>query len=342
MRRLTAILVALACQVAACSSKKPKPAAAGKTTTSATGPATTPVPAGVAPLTGLPGDPSKLSRPALIVKIDNAPKARPQAGINKADVVVEEMVEGGITRLASVFQSTDSTVEPVRSARSTDIAFASALHKPLFAYSGANPTFLSLVRSAPLVDVGVDKFSSAYHRDASRQMPYNLVSSTSALYDAASAAASGSKAPPELFAYGAPAGGTPAKGIDLVFADIVTTHVTYTWDGQGWRRVQNGTPHVDAAGVQVAPTNVVVQFTEYHDTGIRDRSNSVVPEGTLVGSGEAWFFTAGMVFKGRWSKSSASAVTTYTDASGATMKLTPGRTWVELTPSNGKGSATAL
>ena len=171
-------------------------------------------------------------------------------------------------------------------------------------------------------------------------MPYNLVSSTAALYDGASI--SESKPPPELFSFGTATGGTPVKGVDLVFADIVTTHITYTWDGQGWKRVQNGTPHVDAAGVQVAPTNVVVQFTEYHDTGIRDRSNSPVPEGTLVGSGDAWFFTAGMVFKGHWSKSSASSVTTYTDASGKPMLLTPGRTWIELTPSNGKGSATAL
>ena len=339
MRRTTVILVALAFVVAGCSSKKKAPVATSKSSTSSSSSPSTTVAPGISPLTGLPGTPATLDRPALIVKIDNAPKARPQAGINKADVVVEEMVEGGITRLASVFQSTDSPVEPVRSARSTDIAFASALHKPLFAYSGANPTFLALVHSAPLVDVGVDKNPSAYHRDGSRPMPYNLVSSTSALYSGAS---SDSKAPPALFAYGPPTGGTPAKGIDLVFADIVTTHVTYTWDGQGWKRVQNGTPHVDAAGVQVAPTNVVVQFTEYHDTGIRDRSNSPVPEGTLVGSGDAWFFTAGMVFKGHWSKSSASSVTTYTDASGKPMLLTPGRTWIELTPSNGKGSAAAL
>lgn len=338
MRRTTVILVALACVLAGCSSKKKASVATSKartSTSSSTAPPTT-VAAGISPLTGLPGDPATLGRPALIVKIDNAPRARPQAGINKADVVVEEMVEGGITRLASVFQSTDSQVEPVRSARSTDIAFASALHKPLFAYSGANPTFLALVHSAPLVDVGVDKNPVAYHRDSSRPIPYNLVSSTSALYGSAP---SGSKAPPALFDYGTPTGGTPVKGIDLVFADIVTTHVTYTWDGQGWKRVQNGTPHVDAAGMQVAPTNVVVQFTDYHDTGIRDRSNSPVPEGTLVGSGEAWFFTGGMLYKGTWSKTSASAVTSYTDANGKPMLLTPGRTWIELTPSNGKGSA---
>ncbi|MBV8691980.1 MAG: DUF3048 domain-containing protein [Actinobacteria bacterium] len=339
MRRTAIILVALACLTAsaACSSKKKSPVATKSSTTSSSASPSTTVPPGISPLTGLPGTPATLDRPALIVKIDNAPRARPQAGINKADVVVEEMVEGGITRLASVFQSTDSPVEPVRSARSTDIAFASALHKPLFAYSGANPTFLSLVRSAPLVDVGVEKQPGAYHRDGGRPMPYNLVSSTSALY----ATASGGSRPPALFTYGTPTGGTPAKGIDLVFADIVTTHITYTWNGQGWLRVQNGTPHVDAAGTQVAPTNVVVQFTEYHDTGIRDRSNSPVPEGTLVGSGDAWFFTGGMVFKGHWSKSSASSVTTYTDASGTPMVLNPGRTWIELTPSNGKGSATA-
>src|SRR5581483_2644633 len=337
MRRTAVILVALACVLAGCSSKKKTPAAASKSTTSSSSSPSTTVAPGISPLTGLAGTPATLDRPALIVKIDNAPKARPQAGINKADIVVEEMVEGGITRLASVFQSTDSPVEPVRSARSTDIAFASALHKPLFAYSGANPTFLSLVRSAPLVDVGIDKQPSAYHRDGSRPMPYNLVSSTTALYSGASD--SGSKPPPALFTYGTPTGGTPVKGIDLVFADIVTTHVTYSWDGQGWKRVQNGTPHVDAAGVQVAPTNVVVQFTEYHDTGIRDRSNSPVPEGTLVGSGDAWFFTGGMLFKGHWSKTSAGSVATYTDASGNPMVLNPGRTWIELTPANGKGSA---
>src|SRR5687767_13618395 len=93
-------------------------------------------PADLAPLTGLPQpDPAKRGRVALVVKIDNAPKARPQIGINEADIIVEEMVEGGITRLASFFHSTDSDpVGPVRSARSSDIAIVGPLNHPLFAY----------------------------------------------------------------------------------------------------------------------------------------------------------------------------------------------------------------
>jgi len=85
-----------------------------------------------------------------------------------------------------------------------------------------------------------------------------------------------------------------------------------------------------------------VQFIDYHDTGIRDRSNSPVPEGQLVGSGQAWIFTDGMVIKGHWSKASASAVTSYTDDAGKPVLLTPGRTWIELPPNNGKGSTSVV
>src|SRR5207253_6764610 len=74
------------------------------------------------PLTGLPMDIVRSKRPVLVVKIDNAPKARPQIGLNQADVVFEEGVEGGITRFAALFHSEESKpVGPVRSARSTDI-----------------------------------------------------------------------------------------------------------------------------------------------------------------------------------------------------------------------------
>jgi len=92
-------------------------------------------------------------------------------------------VEGGVTRFATLFHSKDApSVGPVRSARSTDILFAHQIGKPLFAYSGANATFLALVHQAPLMDVGVDRFPAAYHREPGRPAPYNLFSDTKALY----------------------------------------------------------------------------------------------------------------------------------------------------------------
>jgi len=294
-----------------------------------------PAPGG-GPLTGLPIEEARAGRPALIVKIDNAPKGRPQAGINQADVVLEEMVEGGITRLAVVFHSQDAaSVGPVRSARTTDILFGTALNRPLFAYSGANATFAGQVASSALVDVGQGKSAGDYRRERGRPQTYDLFSSVPSLYDGAPTTAG---VPPRLFTYraeGQPlaaAGAAPTNGVSMSYKANVTTAVAWAWDAPSgtWKRTQNGSPHVDADGAQVAPRNVVVQFVSYRDTGQKDRSGATVPEADLVGEGDVWVFSDGKVAEGRWRKASAEAVTEYLDKAGTPIGLTPGQTWIEL------------
>lgn len=297
------------------------------------------VPGGAAPLTALPAS-GPLDRPALVVKIDNAPKGRPQFGINQADVVYEEQVEGGITRLAAVFHSAGAEkVGPVRSARSTDLALAAPLGRPLFAFSGANRDFVELIRGAPLVDVGASRHKAAYRREPGRPSTYNLVSSTAALL----AAAPGGSAPGPLFAYrgaGEPFAATGAAAVGRVSAewrDRVRTAIDYQWDSvrSVWLRGLNGTPHLDAAGEQVAPANVVLQLVAYRDTGLRDTSGAPVPEAELVGEGEAWVASGGKLVRGRWRKGSLGAVTEYLDSAGTAVRLAPGRTWVSLVPPGG-------
>ncbi|HZI38514.1 MAG TPA: DUF3048 domain-containing protein [Acidimicrobiia bacterium] len=325
---------------------KPKPKAPSAVTAPPATKATTPVavPAApttaAAPLTGLPMDIGRARRPVLVVKIDNAPLARPQIGLNQADVVFEEGVEGGITRFAALFHSEGSKpVGPVRSARTTDIRLISALRHPLFAYSGANAAFQRYVDQAPLVDVGFDAHAGRYHRDGARPSPYNLFSETEKLFDLAP---DGAVPPPALFAYRSP--GAPPSGVD---ARAVThakawwqaskyTEALWDWDpiAKGWRRTQNGEAHVDAAGKQVTPANVVLQFVTYHDTGQVDSTGTAVPEADVVGEGDAWVLTGGMLIPCRWSKASDTDITHYIDASGAPVKLTPGKTWVELVPPN--------
>lgn len=295
------------------------------------------------PLTGLPMDPARAGRPVLVVKIDNAPRARPQVGLGEADVTAEEEVEGGVTRFAALFHSRDApSVGPVRSARSTDILLAGPLNRPLLAYSGANAAFQSLIARSPLVDVGVDRFPGEYRREAGRPSPYNQFSGTPGLF---SHAQPGSGPPPPLFAFRAPgepaggAGAEPAGGVAVEFKDVVVTAVQYRWDGPSgtWRRSQDGRPHVDAAGAQVSPRNVVVQAVNYRDTGFRDQSGAPVPEAELVGEGVAWVFTDGRVIRGRWRRTSTQAVTQYLDQAGSPVRLTPGATWIEL-PRPGKAS----
>lgn len=331
-RLLVAVSVAALLAGACGGDKKDEAAPATKepTTTEAPPPA---APGTGAPLTGLAADPAKLGRPALIVKIDNAPKGRPQAGINQADVVVEEGVEGGITRLAAIFHSQDvEEVGPIRSARSTDIAIASELNRPLFAYSGANAAFQQLVDKAPLVNVGQNKRPGAYFRKSGRPATYNLWARMGELF---AAAAPDAGPPHPLFTYraeGEASAGEAAAGVKFEFRDKVVTAVEWRWDAEGgvWKRKQNGTDHVDAGGAPVGPRNVVIQFADYKNTGQVDRSGAAVPEAQLIGEGEAWAFSDGKVVKGKWTKTGPAEATKFVDAAGAPMKLTPGQTWLEL------------
>lgn len=346
MRRISAAVLALAL-LAACGGGGDEDAA---TTTTSQAPTTTAVEPDIAPgafpLTGIAANDSpNLGRIALAVKYDNAPKARMQAGLNRADVVYGEKVEDGVTRFLAIFHS-DAPAEaigPIRSARTTDIALAVPLNRPLFAYSGTNATFQRAIDSAPLVDVSPNK-ANVYFRQPGRAAPYNLFARAADFFGRAP---QGSAAPPPLFAYraeGRPfegAGIAPASGVTVVYRGRrITTTAEWTWDaGAGvYRLATDGQPHVDPLdNQQVNARNLIVQITEYVDTGQRDQSGEPVPEAKLVGEGEAWILSDGKVVKGKWSKASMEAVTVFTDASGKKARLAPGRTWVEIPP---PGSAT--
>jgi Protein of unknown function (DUF3048) N-terminal domain/Protein of unknown function (DUF3048) C-terminal domain len=276
-----------------------------------------------APLTGLPVDRYD-PRPVLIVKIDNVGGARPQTGLNQADIVVEERVEGGLTRFAAMFQSTGSDpVGPVRSARTSDVHLFANLGRPLFAYSGANTGVGTMVATSNLVDVGAGSHRDLYERTRDRRAPHNLFSATTDLW----AAADGSEAVP-IFEYredGEPiaAGARPAAHLDVAYG---ATTAAFDWNGQGWVRSTDGRSHPDSSGSPVAPANVVVRFTDYTPSPADGRS----PEAVVTGSGELWVLTGGQVVMGRWEQSSPSAPTRWLTASGEPIRLTPGRTWIVM------------
>jgi hypothetical protein len=295
---------------------------------------------GDSPLTGIGVGGYATGHPALVVKIDNVGAARPQQGINEADVVFEEMVEGGFTRFAAVFHSTPADpVGPIRSARSTDVALLAPLYHPLFSYSGANRDFQKMIRESSMVDVGVDNFPGKYYRQQGRRAPQNLFSHTSQLHSLASPDA---KAPPPLFSY-RDAGTRPSEpgarpisraGAKFFYDGKERTLVSYDWDAgaNGWTRVQNGALHVDTEGRKVTPTNVIFQFVNYRNTGYVDSSGAKVPEATVVGNGTAWILSAGYLVEATWEKADHNAVTVFRGTDGKYIRILPGRTWVELIP----------
>jgi hypothetical protein len=325
--------------LAACSGGGKKKAAvrAAPATTDAPSSSTTVPP--VAPLTGLlQPDPARRARPALIVKIDNVAGARPQAGITKADVVFEEEVEGGLTRLAAVFQSTDADpVGPVRSTRTSDIDIVSLLNHPLYAFSGGNSQFVAEINASGIVDVGYVARPHDYYFGRG-SAPHNLYTRTSALY---ASAPPGGGTPPAIFSFrplgAAPlsASATPATRASFGWP---ASSAAWTWDvaSQTWKRTQDRTPDVDQSGQQVAVPNVVIQSVTYVADGVAGGEGvnppPTIPKAVLVGQGEAWVLTGGKVIKGQWSRPSPGVATQYTDATGAPIPLAPGQSWVELIP----------
>ncbi len=307
-------------------------------TTTTTRPKPKPKPAPTAPLTGLgQANPAQLAAPAVVVKIDNVDAARPQTGPNQADVVYEEEVEGGLTRLAAVFQSQyPAVVGPVRSGRLTDEGIADDLNHPVFAYSGTNAIFLPILRSQPLTDVDDDNQPSLFYRSNLGVAPHNLYSSVVSL-----AGTSTTHAPPPALFHFLAAGGhfagpgiAPDAHIGLAWP---TMAVTWDWNAasKAWLRGQDGSADTDRSGAQLSATNVIVQFVSYVTSGIATGEGgppAPIPEGILVGSGPAWYFSNGEVVKGTWHRSSLTSTTSYLNAAGAPVQLTPGRTWVELEP----------
>lgn len=319
------------------SSESAAPATTTTSTTAATTTTPPPPPPPVYPLTGMPAvDPAVAARPTLVVKIDNSePKSRPQIGLNQADIVYEERVEGAVTRFMALFHSGDAMpVGPVRSARTSDIGLFKPMGTPLFAWSGANAIFAQRVRDAGIVDIGYDVASGFYSRAGDRRAPHNLMLRST--MDVWASAPAGATAPAaQLFSFrepGEPAsGGTPATGVRIVFAEGAgSAPVEYVWNGAGWARWQAGTAHVDAEGVQIAPENVVISYTPYADSDTNDQFGVPIREAQLVGEGEALVLTGGQAFAARWVKPSLEAPAQYVDGAGNPIRLTPGRTWVAL------------
>jgi hypothetical protein len=296
------------------------------TTTTAPTTTTTTKPSGsVAPLTGLPY-PKRLlkSRSALAIKIDNTPQAQPQYGVNDADVVYEEIVEGGITRLAAIFNSkVPKIVGPVRSVRRTDREIVFPIGG-IFAFSGGAEYAVRSIQTAPVKLYDEANSGDAMFRDPNRVIPHNLFAYAQLLMDKDGKP----RPPPPLFTYlssGEQFHGPKVSSFTVNFEAGYA--VTYNWDtkSKSWDRSIFGAPDVTATGQRVSPTNVIVMTVNYvGGVGVIDSYAQ------LIGTGSVEVFSDGRVERGTWSRANLRHRAIYTNLQGKIVNLTPGQTWVEL------------
>jgi hypothetical protein len=276
------------------------------------------------------GEPVKALKPVLAVKIDNIVYARPQTGLQSADIVYVIPVEGGLTRFMAVYSShIPPVVGPVRSARQSDLDILRQFGRPAFAWSGATPHLVPFIERAPIVDLYALQVGG-YYRDPDRIAPYNLYANTRQLMREAPHA---SKARDIGFRFGAlPAGG---KKIASYSVKYPAASYTFRWsakDGR-WLTWIDGSPGRATEGGQLGGSTVIIQYTQISTSRFEEYGGRP-PYAKSVGSGRAAILRGGRAYTVHWSRPNLASGTTFTLPNGKRMLFAPGQVWVVLAPEN--------
>jgi hypothetical protein len=297
------------------------------------------------PLTGVESGPVA-PHPALAVKIENSADSRPQTGLGAADMVWEEVVEGGITRFVAVYHSTlPPEIGPIRSVRPMDAAIAAPLHG-LLAFSGGQRGFVDAIAGAGVQVVSMDAGHGGFYRSSKRYAPHNVYANPA---DFLAQADPGHLTDPAAqFAMAKPdqtpsavASGVPSTAVKLKLSGM--SFPTWTWNptSSRWDRAEGTTPAVGADGAPLTAANVVVLRVGVVNTGTFDPAGNPVPDMQMIGTGEALVATGGRTLTATWTKNSPAEPVSLTGPDGAPILLGPGNTWVELVP-NRTGSVSAV
>lgn len=280
-------------------------------------------------------------RPLLIAKIENSPAARPQAGLDTADVVLEELTEGGVTRFITLFHSQlPDEAGPVRSARPVDVALGTGFGQPVFAYSGARAQVQGLLNGSPMI--ALEEGAPGFLRVPDRRRPHNLfIHPAEVLAAGVDRGATPITAPDWMFAEDAPAGEVTCAadatecedpGLALVVPMSNSARTGWSYDATAgvYRRDQNGEASTVTGAGRIGAANVVVLATRHYNEGCCDTNGSPYTETDVLGEDIALYWRDGKRYEGTWRKSAADAPLELLDADGDPFPLKPGATWLHL------------
>jgi hypothetical protein len=285
------------------------------------------------PLTGLPvadGQSSVQKHPILVTKMDNTVSSSPQIGLGKADLVVEELVEGGLTRLAAFFYSDiPDNAGPVRSMRASDIGIVPH-NDATVVTSGAARITINRISAAkiPFIQEG----GAGTYRDNSRPAPYNLFVH---LNETARSIKAPAVRPADYLPWGDGSDLPQGKKASTFAVQFSGGHRTeWRYDGKRYANTNSNA----AANDQFPTDSVLALQVEVGDAGYLDPAGNHVPETHFVGDGPAWLFHGGRVIRATWHKDELTSILSL-QFKGKTMKVPAGHVWVELVPA-GPGNVT--
>ena len=270
----------------------------------------------------------------LAVKIDDTNAAHPQIGLEDAEVVYIEQVEGGLTRLAAIFSTViPQRVGPVRSARISDIDILRQYGRVAFAYSGAQRKLLSVIEGANLEDLGAQHESpTIYTTDPQRISPYAMVlradlllqkiKEKSLIVDSAKNVG---------FVFGELQEGGKALNKVVMRWPAATYSADWSDKDSRWHLSHNGKLNLADSGVVLGPTTLVIQMVKILPSEYSDKLGGITPLSETVGTGKAYVLRNGEVFTTIWNRATPDSGTTFTFSDSSVMYFAPGQIWVALT-----------
>ena len=306
------------------------------------------------PLTGKPLGAGSASKRPLVVKIDNVPAARPHYGLAQADMVIEELVEGFVTRLVAIYQSQDpQTIGGVRSARLADRSLTTMVRGALV-YSGTSDYAWSLISqdaaSGRYIELSADH-SAGYYRVNFRPAPYNMFTSAGAQRDTLTKLGASTVADVPTLSFlanadhgatiGGMSGASAATQITIPYREDTST-VIYEYDTKTrtYARFQNSAGKavrdIDAANnAPIAAADVVIIQTDIWEVAeIVDAAGTHAHDMRLTGTGKATVFRDGLRQDATWSRKDDSAPFVFTNAQGEQIRLAAGQPWFHVIPTD--------
>ena len=272
--------------------------------------------------------------PVLVVKIDDTRAAHPQAGLEDADLVYIEQVEGGLTRIAAVFSSKiPAVIGPVRSARISDIEILEQFGRVAFAYSGAQKKLLPVIAAANLENLGAQRQSrEIYSNDPLRSAPTAMMLQAQALMQKV-------KEQQLPVAISKSAGWNFAESFDTGTA-IVSAKVSWPANSYDavWSAIENrwllshsGVPNLAASGIHLGASTFVIQIVSITPSEYGDKFGGVTPFTATVGSGRGYILRDGKYIAALWDRATPDVGTSWKTTSGEEIPFAAGQIWIALT-----------
>jgi len=278
-----------------------------------------------------------VNRRVMSIKIENSNPARPQIGLNSADVVYETVVEGGITRYNCIFHSkVPKQVGPVRSARLSDQWIVPQYDGILF-FSGRSHDVGVVLKNKDIPSLEHGRIPAAYFRVSNRNAPHNLLIDTKKAMSEAKRKdfRVTSESKPLSFDRRSVDTTPNVERVDIPFSMANKVYWKYDEDSKKWKRWNNGAVHRDAAtGKQVNADNVVVMWATYTQA-TRDKHGGMTWDIDMGGEGKVAVFKDGRRYNGTW-KADRTTPPTFWDENGDEIKLKAGRTWFQVVPTDVK------